>query len=77
MFQIVRERLEIEVLSQEQVELQLPSLVTLKMERKPESDFLVEAEEPFQVSAEPWLVLSLEVEELTSPSSRQVTYGTR
>jgi hypothetical protein len=47
------------------------------MERRPESDFLVEAEEQFQVTAELWLEYALVVEELTSPSAKLVMYGTQ
>jgi len=51
-FPTVKARPEIEVLSLEPQVLQPSSLVTLKMERRPESDFLQELEEPFQATAE-------------------------
>jgi hypothetical protein len=68
LFQIVKLRPEIEVHSQELQEHQLLSLVTQMMERKPELDFQVEAEEPFQVTAELWLEYAPVVVELTSQS---------
>lgn len=46
------------------------------MERKPESDFPVEQEEPFQETAEPWLELLLEVAELTSQFAKPETHTT-
>lgn len=66
--QIVKLRLETEVLSLEPVAPQPLSLVTPMMERKLESDFQVEAEEQFQAIAELWLVLLLVVEEQISQS---------
>ena len=77
MFQIVKERLEIEAPS---LELQAPQsllLDTLRMARRLESSSQVEAERQSQASAEPWLVLSLEVAELTNLSVKLVMYGTR
>lgn len=72
----MRPRPEIEAPSPEHQAAPLLSLVTLMMERRPELDFQVEPEEPFQETAEPWLALLLEVEELTSQSARPETHTT-
>ena len=65
---IAKQRLEIEVHSQEQVELPQLSLDTQMMERKPELDFLLDPEEQSQVTAELWSEYALVVEEQTSQS---------
>lgn len=75
-FQTARPRPEIEVLSQELQVLQLLSLVTLMMVRRPELDFHQEPEEPSQATAEPWLESLLVVEEPTSQFARLVTHTT-
>lgn len=64
----VRQRPEIEALSPEQVVLLPSSLVTPKMEKRPELDSPVAAEEPSQDTAELWLESLLEVAEPISPS---------
>ena len=73
----VKERLEIEAPSQEPLAPPSPSSVTLRMERRQESDSQVEAEEPSQATAEPWLESSLEVAELTNQSAKLVASSTR
>jgi hypothetical protein len=67
LFLTVKLKPETEVHSLELQEPQPSLLVTQKMERKLESDFLVEAEELSPATAELWLVLLLVVAELTSP----------
>jgi len=76
LFQIVKLKLEIEDLSQEQVAPQLLSLVTLMTELRLESGYLVVAEEAFQDTAEQWLALLLEEAELINQSVKLETNTT-
>jgi len=54
----------------ELLELLPSSLVTLRMERRPVSDFHLELESPSNPPAEEWLEFALEVQELISHSLR-------
>ena len=73
MLLIVKPKLETEVHFQELLDAQQLLLVTLMMERKPELDFQVEQEEPFQETAELWSELLLVVEELTNQYAKLET----